>query len=268
METRKFLVKSKLGSRLSVRQMMFGAVASALVLCSFGLAKPASASVTLCPSQATVGGFGGSSSNVSGPLDGSCGADSAVQINIPSSTDYGKLQFNQGMTGYPPGLTLGELGGLSANVDFSATGAEQPYFLLAFTDTSNSLGQSAATDQILFIEFQPTTLSGNTLAVDPASTLFNLYDNTTGNYLQAGQQDTNSLDGWLASFSGLNNEGLDGIWIGEGLGAGNTGPESLTVNSLSISAVPEPAAWMMMLFGFGLTGLILRKRNLATVALS
>src|ERR1700712_3753795 len=82
---------------------------------TIGLATPALAGVvTLCPNQATVGGFGGSSSNVAGPLDATCGANSAVKIDIPASTDYVKLQFTSAMSGYPPGLTLGGLLGLSA----------------------------------------------------------------------------------------------------------------------------------------------------------
>ena len=118
--------------------------AAALLLFSFGLAGPARAGeVTLCPRQATPGGFGFTATVVSGPLDGSCGANSAVQLNIPASTDYGTLQFNASTPGYPTALTLGGLSGLSANVDFSSGGSDQPYFLLAFTDTSGSLGQTS-----------------------------------------------------------------------------------------------------------------------------
>jgi hypothetical protein len=204
----------------------------------------------LCPSQATVGGFGGTASDVSGPLDGTCGANSAVQINIPSTTDYGKLQFNSSMPNYPSYLPLQGLLGLSANVSFTSSGTDQPFFMLDFTDSSNSLGQTAVSDQILMIEFQSSTLSANILAVDPASTLFNLYDNTTGTYLEGGQSHTNTIDGWLSSFPAMGSEALNGIWIGEGLTSGNTGPESLTVNSLEVRSVPEPSS--IALFGAGL----------------
>jgi hypothetical protein len=246
---------------------VFASTASALVLCSFGLANPASAdAVTLCPNQATVGGSGETSTDVSGPLDATCGVDSAVEISIPASTDYGKLQFSTGMPGYPSGLTLGGLEGLSADVSFTTKGSDQPYFLLAFHDSSDSLGQGNAGDQILMIEFQSNALVGNTLAVNPTSTLFNLYDNTTGMYLQGGQSVTKTISGWLAKFSALDSEALQGIWIGEGLTGGNTGAESLIVNSLEVDYVPEPSsinvlsAGLAVLGFFGFVGCNRRKR--------
>jgi PEP-CTERM motif len=233
-------------------QALLGSAASALFLCSFGLATPASAgAIALCPNQATVGGFGETSSDVSG---GSCGANSAVQINIPASTDYGKLQFNSGMSGYPAGLTLGGLESLSANVSFTSGGSDQPYFMLDFTDSSDSLGQASAGDQILMIEFQSSTLSGNTLAADTTSTLFNLYDNTTGTYLQGGQSDAKSVSAWLAEYSALGSETLDGVWIGEGLAGSNTGADSLTVNSLTVNTVPEPSSIALLCAGLAMLG--------------
>jgi len=258
-------------SRVSglIRQVLPGSAAVAALVCAFGLVSPAHAgSVTLCPSQAGAAGNNATFTNVVGPLDGTCGANSAVQISLGHSTDYGRLAFDSSTPGYPTSLTLGGLLGASANVSFTSGGTDQPFFMLAFTDSSDSLGQGSATDQILMIEFQPATVSGVTMALDPNATLFNLFDNTTGVYLQTGQQDTKTVDGWLADFASLGGESLQQIRTGLGLAGGDTGPESLTVNSLTVTtadvAAPEPAS--LTLLGVALAGLGYSRRRRATRA--
>lgn len=242
-------------------------IMSAATAAVLAMAGPSHAA-TLCPNQATPGGFGFTATPVSGPLDGTCGANSAVKIDIADSTNYGKLQFQSGMPGFPAGLTLGSLVSASANVAFS--GNNQPYFLLPFVDNSNSLGQASATDQILFIEFQPVTLVGSTLSLDRNTTLFNLYDNDTGTYLQGGQAVTNTLNGWLALHPGLAGDLLQGIWVAEGLTAGNSGAESLTVNSLDVTAAaaetPLPAALPLFASGLGVMAFVARRRRRKAIA--
>lgn len=235
---------SKSSTFRRLRQAWAGSAVAAGLLLAFALANSArAADISLCPSSGVVGGIGETSGDVSGPLDGTCGDDSAVMVSITQSTQYGKVAFTAGTPGFPTGVPLSGLVSLSSNVLFSGPSNAQPFYMLAFTDSSKSLGQSSATDQILLIEFQPATLSGTTMAANPGSTLFNLYDNTTNTYLLGGQQDTNTLNAWLADDPALDDDVLQGIWIGVGLTGGNAGPESFTLNSFDASDdIPEPAS--------------------------
>jgi hypothetical protein len=229
----------------------------------FTVASPARADVfPLCPSAGTTGGDGtGTFTYVPGPLDGTCGANSAVEMSIPNAVNYAKLTFSSTTAGYPAGLTLGGLSGLSAGVTLDAA-SDQPYYELAFTDLSDSLGQTAATDQILLIEFQTPTVSGGDLDLNPTSTLFNLYDNTSGMYLQGGQADAKTLATWLADFSSLSSEDVQQIRIGLGLAGGSGPAESVTVNSLDITtAVPEPTSILLLFTVAGATLLSARRKQ-------
>lgn len=242
----------------------------ALMLCALGAPHSASAgtAISICPTSGTVGGSGlpdETTSNVAGPLDGTCGANSAVMISIAQSQEYGKLTFSSSSAGFP-GTVLGDLLGMSASVAFtSGGGADQPYYELAFIDGSGSVGQSNPGDQILMIEFQSGALSGSTLAMDPNATEFNLYDNTTNSYLNptnnvlGGQQATNTLAGWLTYDPNLNNDTLQEVRIAEGLTGGGTNADSMTINSFDMT-VPEPAS--LTIFGMALAGIgfIRRKR--------
>ena len=187
-------------------------------------------------------------------------------MSIPKETDYARLRFDSGVAGYPAGLTLGNLAGLNADVLFTPGQAGgQPYYMLVFTDPTNGLGQTLATDQILMLQFQPTTLSGNSLAFDPNTTLVNLFDNITGIYLQGGQQTTNTLAGWLTTFPFLAGHSLEQVRIAIGLAGGGSSPESLTVNSLTIttatSVVPEPSSLLLLLSVVAATGWGIRRRK-------
>lgn len=216
---------------------------------------PAALAGTLCPNQADQGGFTNSFAAVPGS-DGSCGDGAAVNMSIANAADYAKLTWNSSDSGYPPGLTLGNLGGISAPVSNSVG---QPYYELEFYAPTLSLGQVNAGDELLLIEFQGTTLSGNTLALDPNSTVFDLYDNHAGCYLFAatpcsnGQGTAQSLDAWLLEEPGLSSEAIGEIRIAIGLANGNAPGESLTVDSADVSETPEPSS--LLLLGTGLLGL-------------
>jgi hypothetical protein len=244
---------------------------SVMVLCLcavLAFARPAAAaSVTLCPSdassQAGAGAF--TFANVPGPLEATCGANSAVQMDIVTEVDYARLAWLSGDSNYPSPLTFGNLAGLSADVEFTpGQPGDQPFYMLAFDDLSGSLGQAAPANQLLFIEFQPVNLVGNTMTVDPNTTLFNLFDNVNGNYLQGGQADARTLASWMTAFPFISGESIDQLRIGIGLSGGGTSPVSLTINSLDVAtidatAVPEPAT--LLLFGTGLVAVARRRRS-------
>ena len=56
------------------------------------------------------------------------------------------------------------------------------------------------------------------------------------------------------------------IWPRNGLGGDNTQISDFAPNNATLQAVPEPASWALMLFGFGALGAALRRRRTATTA--
>lgn len=213
--------------------------------------------IALCPNTAGVDGYGGETfTNVAG-APAPCGANGAVQMYVPNeTTGYARLAWSLN------GVSLGTLAGATANVGF--VGVDQPFYMLGFYDATDGLGQGAATDQILMIEFQSSSLNGNTLALDPNATLFNLYDNTTGKYLNlgaGGQHDVNTLAGWLSADPFLKGEALGQIRIGIGMAGGGTDPITATVYSLDLSTVPEPTSVTLLLTLLGTAGLGVRLKQ-------
>jgi hypothetical protein len=235
-------------------------------------AMPAMADTFMCPGGAVAGGDG---TQVVTPTTGvaACGTLSGVNISIALNTEYGKLTFSSGSpSNYPNSLTLGNLAGLAASVIFTSGQPTQdgPYYELAFTDIGNTLGATTG-DQILLLEYGVTSLPQGSLTnwdFNPATSVIDVFDNTTGVYLLGGQAVTTTLDGFLASNSEYDNQPIQQIRLAEGLAGGCTAPctESLTVNSLDVTqtAVPEPGT--LALLGLGLLALVMMRRKILGAA--
>ena len=209
----------------------------------------------LCPNEAATGGYGSATfTSFAGSLDGTgnCSPDTetGVTMSISDDTDYAKLTWGA----LPAGTTLGNLSGVNASVSFTAgQSSDSPFYELAFVDSSDSLGQGSATDQILLLEFQNLGISGagfTSMTIDPGSTLFNVYDNTTDTYLLGGQSDAMTLDALLGTYSDLSSETLDEIRLAIGMagpGCSSNCGESLSVDSVEIT--PEPGTIALALSG-------------------
>jgi len=230
-------------------------------------ATPAAFAGSVCPNSGAPGGFTNTITNVPGPRDWTCGANSAVNLYIASNADYAKMTYSASDAGYPGYMDFANITGINAAVQFTAQQAgDQPFYALSFFDPAKSVGQAAAGDQILMLEFQPSTVSGGDMAVDPATTLFNLYDNTTGQYLEGGQSDANSIDEWLLLDPALKNDPIAAVFLAEGLagGCGGACSESLTINTLDINASPEPSSLLLLGTGLlGVAGELFRRSRLA-----
>ena len=214
------------------------AIAVALFMLGLG-ATAAHADVLLCPLTANQNTMvGGVYTPVAG--NGSCGAgDTAIQMYIPTNTDYARLEW----TG--TGLTLGNIGVANATVALTSGAGDQPYYMMTFQDPGDVL-RATAGDQMLMLEFQPSTVSGTSMVLDPSTTLFNVYDNDAGTYFLGGQSNAHPLNYWLGLYPALSGDAVTGFRIGEGNAGGcSTGDcsETVTVYSVDVgtnTATPEP----------------------------
>lgn len=225
------------------------------------------AGTTLCPSNADAwswDGAGSSGNVVPGPLDATCGANSAVQFYLPNvQNDDAALWWANSTTG----LTVGNIASFSASV--VNVGVGQPYYSLYFTSPGGLSGGSVG-DTVEMLEFQSNALSGpggGTLALNPATTLFDIYDFNTGGYIAGGQAGAMTLDQWALLDPDLAG---DPTWVGIQMGVAGGCPvsgscsETLTINSADYSVTPEPSSLLLLGTGLlGAAGALFRRSRLA-----
>jgi hypothetical protein len=255
--------------------------AIAIALLVWGSMGSAKAGTLLCANQALQGGypFGGGTDTISafsGTQDAACGnTNSGETLAISTDQDYLKLEWDtisdpNGVSPQPlpSGLTVGGFSGASALVSFTGSAGDSPFFLLSFADPSGSFGQANTGDQILLIQDEDNSaLSGagfTTLGVDPNTTLFDLYDNTTDSYLSAygvSQATPTTINALLAADSNLGGDSLNGVWLAIGLAGCSSGcpSESLQVDSASLTT-PEPGSMALLFAGVCAVGVLRRRK--------
>ena len=119
---------------------------------------------------------------------------------------------------------------------------------MVFTNTLAGLYSITLTTSSPAVDFTSAVLSG----LGGPYNLVEIDDDGTNEYLASGEPDPLGASQYTLTINGNNS------------GAGSLGG-SITIRP---SAVPEPATWAMMLFGFGAVGFAMRRRRSAGLGAS
>jgi len=168
-------------------------------------------------------------------------------------------------------FNLGSFTELAASGNAAPAGSFDPINLVGVTGggIGGPIGFTSPVAGTLTVSVQDCCLVG-----DVYQTFVNGTSLGYTSYVQIGGP-TNSSGTFTTSIaSGANNFNIDDIILnyvgaaspfGGGTVPGNYDPAGLTV-SLSVTSVPEPATWAMMLIGFGGMGVAIRSRRARAAA--
>lgn len=248
--------------------MRYRSRAAFAVCCALSLAGATPASA------ATVIGFGGGSS----PMDGADGNIRSFMVDgirvQASGWSYNGSELEQAWLGrYNNGLGVTDNGeGDGSNNRHAVDNRGQDNFILlvfdqavnisdailrpyAFTTApaDNDAAVSFANLDGLFTRPPSAFLPDDPLFAALGGNLWNVSGNNTANFLTDLQSDGRFGNVWL---------------IGAATSNPDSRPDGFRLRSITVTAVPEPGTWAMMLMGFGFVGAAIRRRQTRVPALA
>ena len=178
---------------------------------------------------------------------------SVVQFTGSPSTSWADGTFTTGLSGhYPDGLY--KIGGLTSAANGYGQNGESILFttpklleFLSLGKCNNCYNTNAVSFTVSLYNSVNTLLTSQTIAASPTLSLLTF--------------NTNNVSKTTITFIGgdtsLYNDGRLTTWYNI---------KDVTYGDAVAAAVPEPAAWMLMIGGFGLVGAASRRRRVALAA--
>lgn len=232
--------------------IMRNALLTSGVLAALALATPANATtVVFSGNSATSGGFGNSYATTAGGVGVRATAWSgSTATDTPTQAYLGVYSSGLGVTNGKEGTGAG-VSHVTDNVgsfDFVALTFSRAVNLTGITRNGFAVNGPADTDAwISYGEF------------DPAASVASQFPGFASRGFEvaggAGFRTAASATTWLIGASRLSTDRNDGFKLG-------------AVSFDAASAVPEPAAWLSMILGFGMVGGVLRRRPRVTFAVA